>query len=445
MRSILTNKSLVNITNAAGETPLHTAIRAKRSFTVRFLMQAGADPGLRNARGETAFRLVAALGFRDPVENEVMPAGARQTFWNVIYGWDWDSFNRWLAADPGLCSVTNTGGQTPLMVATEQRLTRFADRLLEMGAPLDALSAMRLGRWDQFRKQLDGLHGSPPSDWLFEALRTGSAQALRDLVAAGGDVHATDAEGHSLLYRAAAGRQAELAEWLQSRGCRETLFDALARGDCEQVEAFLRADAANANATNAQGRTPLLLAAIAGNTNLVNLLLARGAKVDSRTGEGWTALHIAAAQGWVEVGRRLLEAGLDPNELAHAGMGPLHIAAAYGQTGFAELLLQHGAQVNLRPPPQLPWHVQGNTPLHWAAHKGHVNTVKLLLSHGADLKATNNSGSTPAAWVHSMYLRTFCGFNTPAGLPLTYTLISDEPARAAMLKVLEAAEASTSK
>ena len=434
-RTILTNRSLVNLTNRAGDTPLHIALRAGRDNTVKILTEAGADPALRNASGESSYRLAARLDLYDMVGEPVRPPGAQRGLFSAIFAHDHDSIECWLKADPSLSSVTNNQGQTPLMVATQTGLTDLAERLLELGAPIDVLSAIRVDRMEDFHKLLARHHGAIPSSWLFEAVRCKRREAVEALLVAGGDIQAADADGHSLAHRAWAAHQPELEDWLRTKGSRDTLFDAVALGDHEGVAAFLSATPGNVNATNGQARTPLLAAVGAGQEALAGFLLDRGASVESRTPEGWTALHIAAAKDLLEIGNRLIQAGADPNKLARGGMGPLHVAAAFGRTKFAELLLEHGANVNLCPPAE-PGSFR-NTPLHWAAHKGGPEVVKLLLAHGADRNAMNNSGATPTALAGGTRRGYAQWFPAPGEVGNLRPRMPQEAERAEIVKLLE--------
>ena len=99
-----------------------------------------------------------------------------------------------------------------------------------------------------------------------------------------------------------------------------------------------------------------VLAARAGNAELVTLLLAHGADVNSRDQSGWTPLMRAAMKGHVEAVR---------------------------------VLLNHGAEVNAQENGEA-W-----TALHWATARGHADVVALLLSHGADYSLRTQDGMTP--------------------------------------------------
>jgi ankyrin repeat protein len=441
LATILTNKALVTLTNGAGDTPLHVAIRAGRQFTVPILLRAGANPAQRNARGESAYFL--AVQKWDPnygqIDERLRPAGVNTTFFNALMQPDRQAFDRWIEVDPRLCSVTNANGQTPLLLATERNQTEMAERLLELGAPLDLLSALRLDYMNDFQKLLAQHHGPIPSAWLFEAVHLRRVAAAQALVAAGGDLHATDAQGHSLAYRAKATRQPELEAWLREKGSTNTLFDAVGLDDRGLLQQFLTADPANVNRANAQAHTPLLLALEADKEELATFLLEHGADPKSHPPAGWTALHLAVAQNLVGVGQLLLRGGADPNAIASMGIGPLHLAAGLGRTEFAELLLTNGADVNLCPPAD--GGAFRNTPLHWAAHRGQPELVKLLLAHGADPKAPNGSGATPADLIDPIRGRMSLWMPMPPGIPFRPPPRISEEERREILNLLKEAEA----
>lgn len=438
-KRVLTNQHLVNFTNGTGDTPLHLALKADKDFLARALMQIGADPTLKNAAGETALRLAVerSPGFFD---QEVRPPGAQHRFFDAIRLRDRADLNGWLTADPSLATVTNRDGVTALMAATDAGDLTNINRLLELGAPLDALSALRLGRMTEFQKRLEAAPRPVPDAWLFEAVRFGRLDGLQALVAMGASVQAADGDGHSLLFRANAAKRADLAEWLRTQGCRPTFFDAIEEGDIAALDAFATADPACVSLTNRNGATPLYDAATAGRPEVAKWLLQHGAPVNAPIPGGWTALHVAAMTDAVELGRVLLDAGASPNVLGPGGMGPLHLAAALGNTNFARLLLACGASVNLIPPEQGGYF--GNSPLHWAAHLGKVDMFKLLLAHGADLKALNRQKETPLELARANTRGRHLGFPWPPGTSYRYDpAMQRSPQREVRLRELEAAAA----
>jgi Ankyrin repeats (3 copies)/Ankyrin repeat len=134
---------------------------------------------------------------------------------------------------------------------------------------------------------------------------------------------------------------------------------------------------ASANARDQHGGQPLVLAAAAGQDELVRLLLARGAEID-RTGEGgFTALGAAAFQGQRSTVRLLLRAGASPAALGSSGHAPLHLAAAAGQLDVVREMLKQGVSLELL-------NRARETALDVAAAADQQDVMVLLLDAGAD-------------------------------------------------------------
>ncbi len=151
---------------------------------------------------------------------------------------------------------------------------------------------------------------------LHRAAEGGCGEAVKELVARGAAVEATDAAGLTPLHVAA----------LSGRG------DVLA--------ALLSSGASAAKATPS-GRTPLHLAALAGNAEAVKLLVGKGADPDARDAGGRTPLHLAAAGGDGETVAALLAAKADPTVAGPDGT-PLDVALAGGAWDAAEILAPPG-------------------------------------------------------------------------------------------------------
>ncbi len=128
------------------------------------------------------------------------------------------------------------------------------------------------------------------------------------------------------------------------------------------------------------GRQEQLTSAILGSQAArVASLLRRGAKVNGPDRYKTTPLYKAAVQGETEIVQILLAAGADANqESGGADEGtPLCAAAAWGRTEIVRLLLQHGADPNLIEKGPM-------TALIWAQQNGHAGAIELLLGAGAD-------------------------------------------------------------
>jgi len=115
------------------------------------------------------------------------------------------------------------------------------------------------------------------------------------------------------------------------------------QGDLATMRSRLQ-QGADPNATDAQGRTPLLEAVGAGQTEAVRLLLAAGAKVNAASLDGRTPLIEAAARGHVDVTRLLIEGGADLNAMQRGSGTALQTAERSGNNDIAALLRQAGAR-----------------------------------------------------------------------------------------------------
>jgi hypothetical protein len=73
----------------------------------------------------------------------------------------------------------------------------------------------------------------------------------------------------------------------------------------------------------AGGTTPLMLAALFGQTESARLLIEKGAKLDARNNEGASALHVAAFFCQPETAELLIEKGADTTAKNNRGETPL--------------------------------------------------------------------------------------------------------------------------
>ena len=94
-----------------GDTGLHIVTARRDVLWVRFLLQRGADPNIRNNKGIAPLQLATSLGFVEGVE-ELLKKGAQ-------------------------VNVTDRTGETPLISAVHQRNIPLIRRLLEEGADPD--------------------------------------------------------------------------------------------------------------------------------------------------------------------------------------------------------------------------------------------------------------------------------------------------------------------
>jgi uncharacterized protein len=153
----------------------------------------------------------------------------------------------------------------------------------------------------------------------------------------------------------------------------EDVHTAAKSGDTDEVAALLSMDNRLTRTFDADGWSPLHLAAHYGHTAIVELLLHNNAPVDLRSANQManTALHAALAGRRAEVVKVLLDAGADVNATQHGGWTPLHSAAANGDRALVDLLLARGAKPSSA-------NDAGVTPAAFARERGHAEIADYI-------------------------------------------------------------------
>ncbi len=130
--------------------------------------------------------------------------------------------------------------------------------------------------------------------------------------------------------------------------------------------------------------SPIYLAGNAGNRDMFELLLSRGANPEKAlTNAMWNA------PDFEEYGRLALHYGACIDKATADGKPLLNHLIQWGRLRHATWLLQHGASPLVRDK-------DGWTALHQAASRGNAKMIEALLAHGADPAAKDKLGHTPA-------------------------------------------------
>jgi ankyrin repeat protein len=424
VRALIRAGANVTLKNQFGTSALTEAAIIGSAPVIDALLKAGADPNTRNPEGETPLMAVARSG---NVEAAKLLLEARA---------DVNAKEEW-------------GGQSALMWAAAQSQAEMVKYLASQGADVNARGVIR--QWERKvitepRPKDLNKGGFTP---LIYAAREGCVACARYLIAAGADPDLEDPERITPLNMALLNLHFEFAASLIQAGADVDKWDLFGRSPLYMaadvstlpvkgngamavipsedsvtaldVARLLLEAGANPNlrlkrrppyrdvpqdrggdTILAQGATPLLRAARAGDAPFVDLLLKHEALVDLPSKEGVTPLMAAAGvefgtrvtrgrnrtnEGVLATMRLLLDAGADINARMVTEPGRNPVDGLSQAAAFA---------VALRRPSQVPSAsaVPHQTALHGAAERGFTPLVKFLAENGADLQAKDANGRT---------------------------------------------------
>jgi formylglycine-generating enzyme required for sulfatase activity len=126
-----------------------------------------------------------------------------------------------------------------------------------------------------------------------------------------------------------------------------------------------------ARRSDANGVTPLHIAAAMDKPDMIDLLASFGGDVNARTLNGFTPLHWAASRNATSSIRALIQVGAETDITTDTGITPLHWAASKNATNAVTYLLSHEGNIDSRT-------VSGLKPLHWAVAKDADDAAHIL-------------------------------------------------------------------
>jgi uncharacterized protein len=170
--------------------------------------------------------------------------------------------------------------------------------------------------------------------------------------------------------------------------CAQKFIETVKTGDLKAVHKMLQKKSTNINETDEEGLSGLMVAAIVGDSLMMDLLLQYKADPNLKTKTGMTALHAAAFHTRESLIPMLIIAGANPNMQDSRGRTPLIVAAEMGVNNPVTLLIQGGADMELKDK-------YGNTALMIACGKSHLNVMGELLDRGANPNCRDIYGRTP--------------------------------------------------
>jgi ankyrin repeat protein len=439
----------VSAANEFGTTALTEAAIIGNASIITALLDAGADPDTRNPEGETPLMAVARTG-NVAAARALLDAGA-----------DVNATERW-------------GGQSAVMWASAQAHPEMIALLAERGADLDARGVIR--QWarkiiTEPRPKDMNKGGFTP---LLYAAREGCIECARVLIEHGADPDLADPERVTPLVMSILNMHFDFAAFMIEAGANVDKWDLFGRSPLYMaadthtlpvmgngamvvlpsedehtaldVARLLLEAGADPNlrlkrrppyrnvpqdragdTILAQGATPLLRAARAGDAPFVKLLLEHGALVDLPSKEGVTPLMAAAGveyglrvtrgrnrteAGVLETLQLLVDAGADVN--ARSFRQPrLRVFQNASQRAQGFTYEGRGRQV---PGPDA---VPHRAAIHGAARRGSNSIIEFLAAHGADLEVLDADGTSAHDLAAGKYNE---DFRSAAAEPLEETM-----------------------
>ncbi|KAL6720355.1 hypothetical protein ACLMJK_002276 [Lecanora helva] len=350
--------------DAKGRSVLHLAIASKQVSVVQWLINAYPSQRPQQLKHRSSILSKAADSLRARPPKSLLETsdaeGSKPMHVAVVV--EQPDILKILLAAGAVIESKNNWSQTPLHQAIISYQCNAFDVLLQNGASVNAGDARSMsplhwaaktGRVDMIqalmtkganRVEYDS-NGLLP---LHQAAWVGKIACIQALRTEPKDLEIPTKAGETLLHIACLTKNSELATYLLDNSIevnpwavpQSTLRDSLSkfkvpltsltplhyaccRGDLERAMLLLEHEAW-VNAATPEGVTALMMAAESEDTNTVNLLLSRGAKVNaSMPGSLLTALHISSRRGDLETVQQLCRAGA--NRFARtsgSGSGP---------------------------------------------------------------------------------------------------------------------------
>ncbi|CAH1396894.1 unnamed protein product [Nezara viridula] len=149
----------------------------------------------------------------------------------------------------------------------------------------------------------------------------------------------------------------------------------------------------------------LIFAILSNNLDVIGYLLSKGADVNNK-GKSWVMLYHGVLENKKEIVEILLRNGINVNGKDFVGSTALHKAVDLGNIEMARLLLKYGA--NLNATDALGW-----MPIHVASFKSKKHgkeMIQFLVQSGSSINAVTDGGYSPLNLVEVVYDPSFLSF-----------------------------------
>ncbi|XP_077365170.1 ankyrin repeat and SAM domain-containing protein 6 [Festucalex cinctus] len=316
VRFLLRKGASVDSRNNYGWTPLMQAARFGHLTVAHILLENGADINGRNRLGASVLTMAARGGHTHVVKLLLESDAFVDDFDHLADAVNNENNNN--SCSFGAGEGCAGGGArdfmdvTALMVASQHGHEAIVRLLLEWGS--DVSFAQKTTGWGP----------------LMVAALSGKVAVAQQLVERGADPDRVNVLSKTAFELAMQLKQREIKAYLDSittvrpqtddERRRPDVFSALKLGNSQLVKEILEEDPTQVNSSNQEGASPLMMAAVSGHLEVVQLMVEKKADIDKQDGvHGWTALMQATYHGNKDVVKYLLSQGADVNLRAKNG------------------------------------------------------------------------------------------------------------------------------
>ncbi|XP_067669960.1 putative ankyrin repeat protein RF_0381 [Haliotis asinina] len=340
-------------------------------------------------------------------------------------------------------------GWTPVMIAVEGGRRELVDLLVKQGGDMtltddDGNTVLHVASIKGYLKIMTYILSTKTVDVnitghckrtaVMAAARFGHRKVFDLLAKNGSDLSTVDSDGNNILHIACIGGNVEIVKYIlnnvnvdiNSRGHnRKTplmfainfgnvrVFELLVSKDCilpivqenetnilhmacvkgnvDMVRHILKKNIVSVDGEDSMGKTPVMLAAESGHTDVFQLLVSKQCDIHKTCHDGHNILHTSCALGHVDIVRCILKEGLiNIDSYGKNDMTPVMFAAQNGQRDIFDLLVNNGCDMSQKDK-------NGNTVLHMACIGGSKYIVERILSkEPVDINSRGQSQGTPA-------------------------------------------------